>query len=136
MARPLALAPPRCLLNKGFAPRRRIPSCIAPPALLTSHPHPRPTPPNPQTPKTPPTPRRSVCEEQRHWRELSHLYVAYDEYDNAATCMMGHPTVAWDHVAFKDVIAKVSNADLYYKALSFYLQARVRGGMGGGMMGV
>ena len=65
-----------------------------------------------------------MCEEQRHWRELSHLYVAYDEYDNAATCMMGHPTVAWDHVAFKDVIAKVSNADLYYKALAFYLQAR------------
>ena len=65
-----------------------------------------------------------MCEEQRHWRELAHLYAAYDEYDNAATCMMGHPTVAWDHVAFKDVIAKVSNADLYYKALAFYLQAR------------
>jgi hypothetical protein len=31
-----------------------------------------------------------VCEEQQHWRELVFLYVAYDEYDNAALVMMAH----------------------------------------------
>lgn len=29
-----------------------------------------------------------VCEEQMHWKELTFLYVAYDEYDNAAAVMM------------------------------------------------
>ena len=31
-----------------------------------------------------------ACEEQQHWRELVFLYVAYDEYDNAALVMMAH----------------------------------------------
>jgi clathrin heavy chain len=47
------------------------------------------------------------CEEQQHWRELTFLYIAYDEYDNAAATMMTHSTVAWEHVQFKDVATKV-----------------------------
>lgn len=62
-----------------------------------------------------------VCEEQMHWKALSFLYVQYDEYDNAANVMMNHSPEAWEHVAFKDVAVKVSNADLFYKAISFYL---------------
>ena len=31
----------------------------------------------------------------------------YDEYDNAAQCMMAHSSVAWEHVQFKDVAVKV-----------------------------
>jgi uncharacterized CHY-type Zn-finger protein len=46
----------------------------------------------------------------------------YDEYDNAAHCMMAHSPVAWEHVTFKDVVIKVSNVDVYYKAIRFYLQ--------------
>ncbi len=63
-----------------------------------------------------------VCEEQQHWRELVFLYVAYDEYDNAALVMMAHSPTAWEHVQFKDVAVKVSNAEVYYKAVSFYLE--------------
>merc|ERR1712188_255743 len=62
-----------------------------------------------------------VCEEQMHWKALSFLYVQYDEYDNAAMVMMNHSPEAWEHVSFKDVAVKVSNADLFYKAISFYL---------------
>lgn len=62
-----------------------------------------------------------VCEEQQHWKELTFLYVAYDEHDNAAGVMMAHSPAAWEHVTFKDVIAKVSSADQYYKAMRFYL---------------
>merc|ERR1711934_1081853 len=62
-----------------------------------------------------------VCEEQMHWKALSYLYVQYDEYDNAANVMMNHSPEAWEHVSFKDVAVKVSNADLFYKAISFYL---------------
>ena len=63
-----------------------------------------------------------VCEEQQHWKELAMLYVQYDEYDNAATVMMAHSPDAWEHVSFKDVCAKVANAEIYYRAVDFYLK--------------
>ena len=61
-----------------------------------------------------------VCEEVHAWDELCFLYVQYDEYDNAAEVMMKHPD-AWEHIRFKDVCAKLSNVDVYYKAIRFYL---------------
>ncbi|KAK9810517.1 hypothetical protein WJX72_012055 [[Myrmecia] bisecta] len=63
-----------------------------------------------------------VCEEYHHWKELVFLYIQYDEYDNAAMVMMNHSPVAWEHVQFKDVAVKVSNVEVYYKAISFYLE--------------
>jgi len=30
--------------------------------------------------------------------------------------------VAWDHITFKDVVVKVSNVDVYYKGVRFYLK--------------
>jgi clathrin heavy chain len=63
-----------------------------------------------------------ACEEQQHWRELTYLYIQYDEYDNAANCMMAHSPVAWEHVQFKDVAVKVSNVEVYYRAIIFYLE--------------
>ena len=62
-----------------------------------------------------------ACEEMSAWKELSFLYIAYDEYDNAAGVMMTHPD-AWEHISFKDVCVKVANVEVYYKALNFYLQ--------------
>jgi clathrin heavy chain len=29
-----------------------------------------------------------ACDEQQHWKELTYLYIQYDEYDNAATTIM------------------------------------------------
>ena len=49
------------------------------------------------------------------------LYDKYEEYDNAVVTMMKHPTVAWKEGLFKEVITKVANIELYYKALQFYL---------------
>lgn len=63
-----------------------------------------------------------ACEEYHHWKELVFLYIQYDEYDNAALVMMSHSPVAWEHVQFKDVAVKVSNAEVYYKAITFYLE--------------
>ena len=39
-----------------------------------------------------------------------------------ALVMMNHSGVAWEHVHFKDVAVKVSNVEVYYKAISFYLE--------------
>ncbi|KAG0165695.1 hypothetical protein DFQ28_008457 [Apophysomyces sp. BC1034] len=62
-----------------------------------------------------------ACSDAHLWRELVFLYVHYDEFDNAVTAMMEHATESWEHSAFKEIIVKVSNVELYYKALRFYL---------------
>jgi len=60
--------------------------------------------------------------EQAHlWSELVFLYDKYEEYDNAVTAMIAHPTEAWRESHFKDIITKVANIELYYKAIQFYL---------------
>ncbi|XP_014667188.1 PREDICTED: clathrin heavy chain 1-like isoform X2 [Priapulus caudatus] len=59
--------------------------------------------------------------EQAHlWAELVFLYDKYDEFDNACLTMMSHPTDAWRESHFKDIITKVANIELYYKAIQFY----------------
>ena len=63
-----------------------------------------------------------ACDEQQHWKELTYLYIQYDEFDNAATTIMNHSPDAYDHMQFKDVCIKVANVELYYKAVHFYLQ--------------
>jgi len=60
--------------------------------------------------------------EQAHlWAELVFLYDKYEEYDNAVTTMMSHPTDAWKEGQYKDIVTKVANIELYYKSLKFYL---------------
>ncbi|XP_054546712.1 clathrin heavy chain 2 isoform X2 [Talpa occidentalis] len=60
--------------------------------------------------------------EQTHlWAELVFLYDKYEEYDNAVLTMINHPAEAWREGQFKDIIVKVANVELCYKALQFYL---------------
>lgn len=60
--------------------------------------------------------------EQAHlWPELVFLYDKYDEFDNAILTIMAHPTEAWREPQFKDIVTKVANIELYYKAIQFYL---------------
>jgi len=63
-----------------------------------------------------------LTEKAHLWPELVFLYVKYDEFDNAALAMMERSADAWEHNQFKDVIVRVANIEIYYKALSFYLQ--------------
>uniref|UniRef100_A0A8C1YGK2 Clathrin, heavy chain b (Hc) n=1 Tax=Cyprinus carpio TaxID=7962 RepID=A0A8C1YGK2_CYPCA len=61
--------------------------------------------------------------EQAHlWGELVFLYDKYEEFDNAIITMMNHPSDAWKESQFKDIITKVANVELYYKATQFYLE--------------
>ena len=63
-----------------------------------------------------------ACEVAHLWQQLVFLYTHYDEYDNAALTIMEHSADAWDHGPFKDIILKVSNLEIYYRALRFYLE--------------
>ncbi|EIW79173.1 clathrin heavy chain 1 [Coniophora puteana RWD-64-598 SS2] len=56
------------------------------------------------------------------WPELVFLYIKYDEFDNAALAMIERSADAWEHNQFKDTIVRSANIEIYYKALSFYLQ--------------
>jgi len=62
------------------------------------------------------------CEEANLWPELVFLYCHYDEWDNAALAMMERAPEAWEHHSFKDIVIKVANLEIYYRALNFYLQ--------------
>ena len=61
---------------------------------------------------------------ERFWgQQLFYFHLhGVQEYDNAALVMMAHSPVAWEHVQFKDVAVKVSNVEVYYRAVSFYLE--------------
>lgn len=60
--------------------------------------------------------------EQAHlWAELVFLYDKYEEYDNAVITMISHPSEAWREAHFKEMITKVANIELYFKAIQFYL---------------
>lgn len=63
-----------------------------------------------------------ACEEAHLWPEVIFLYVHYDEWDNAALAMMERAADAWEHQSFKDTVTKVTNLEIYYRALSFYLE--------------
>ncbi|KAJ3329008.1 hypothetical protein HDU76_008837 [Blyttiomyces sp. JEL0837] len=63
-----------------------------------------------------------ACEAAHLWSELVFLYTHYDEYDNAALTIMSHSPDAWEHATFKDIIVKIANLEIYYKALRFYLE--------------
>eukprot|EP01137_Pigoraptor_chileana_P023616 Opistho-2@90187 len=65
-----------------------------------------------------------AAEDAHLWQELVFLYIHYDEFDNAVLTMIKHPSEAWNHAQFKDIIVKVANNELYYKALTFYLDSQ------------
>eukprot|EP00055_Hartaetosiga_balthica_P005740 m.17283 g.17283 ORF g.17283 m.17283 type:complete len:1668 (+) comp4760_c0_seq1:19-5022(+) len=55
------------------------------------------------------------------WSELVFLYSKYEDFDNAIQTMMKYPAQAWTHKSFLDMILKVANTELFYKAIDFYL---------------
>jgi len=63
-----------------------------------------------------------ACEQAHLWSELVFLYDKYEEFDNAILTMISHPSEAWRENHFKDIISKVANIELYYKAIDFYLE--------------
>ena len=62
-----------------------------------------------------------ACEEANLWPELVFAYYHYDEFDNAALSVMERPENSWEHQQFKEIVVKVANLEIYYKAINFYL---------------
>ncbi|RIB06152.1 armadillo-type protein [Gigaspora rosea] len=66
-----------------------------------------------------------ACDEAHLWKEMVFLYENYGEFDNGSLAMMNHASDAWELSRFKDIIVKVSNVEIYYKALKFYMDERL-----------
>mmetsp|Transcript_77481 Transcript_77481/g.134401 ORF Transcript_77481/g.134401 Transcript_77481/m.134401 type:complete len:1720 (-) Transcript_77481:143-5302(-) len=62
----------------------------------------------------------NACERHSLWEQAVFLYMHYDEYDSAANTMMAHSPTAFSHDQFLMIMQKVSNMELYYRALQFY----------------
>jgi len=62
-----------------------------------------------------------ACERHYLWSEAVFLLTHYDEFDQAANMMMAHSPTAWTHDQFLMVMQKVANAEIYYRALTFYV---------------
>jgi clathrin heavy chain len=62
----------------------------------------------------------NACERHNLFEQAVFLYTHYDEFDSAANTMMSHSPTAFVHDQFMMIMGKVSNAELYYRALQFY----------------
>jgi clathrin heavy chain len=63
-----------------------------------------------------------ACEQYQMWPEAVFLHSQYGQFDQAVITMMEHSPTAWKHDLFSQNIVKVSNHDLYYRAMIFYLE--------------
>merc|ERR1719491_1389986 len=62
-----------------------------------------------------------ACERHSHWEHAVFLYTHYDEFDAAANTMMSHSPVAFAHDQFQMILQKVSNSEIFYRAIQHYL---------------
>jgi clathrin heavy chain len=63
-----------------------------------------------------------ACERFMLWSEAVYLYSHYNEFDNAINIMIEHSPYAFQNDLYLQLIQKVSNTDLYYKSMVFYLE--------------
>jgi len=63
-----------------------------------------------------------ACSQNQHWPEAVFLYSHYDQHETAVEVLMQHSTQCWRHDLFKETISHVSNTEVYYRAIDFYLR--------------
>jgi len=62
------------------------------------------------------------CEKYWLWQEAVFLHSHYEEYDNAIKTMIEHSPTAFNHEIFMNLIQKVSQHELYVRAVEFYIE--------------
>ncbi|KAH0480016.1 MAG: hypothetical protein KVP17_004537 [Porospora cf. gigantea B] len=63
-----------------------------------------------------------ACERNELWRELVFVHCTYGEFDQAVHVTLKHADVAWSHEAFCRTQAKVSNTEILYRCVDFYVE--------------
>jgi len=62
-----------------------------------------------------------ACQKNLHWAECVFLYSHYDQYDNAVDVLIRHSAECWRHDLFKETVKHVSNTEIYYRSIDFYI---------------
>ena len=62
------------------------------------------------------------CENYQMWAEAVQLHQTYEQDNQAIQTMIDHSPTAFRHDVFCQSIVKVSNHDLFYRAIIFYLE--------------
>jgi clathrin heavy chain len=63
----------------------------------------------------------NACRDNACWAELVFLHQSYEEHDEAIKMMMEHSSEAFNLSIYNDNIIHVSNVELYYKSIDFFL---------------
>ena len=63
-----------------------------------------------------------TCEKMCLWSEAVYMHTHYDQPDNAINIMIEHSPTAFTHDIMVSLLQKVTNTDLYYKTILFYLE--------------
>lgn len=63
-----------------------------------------------------------TCEAQQLYQAVVTLYLSYGEVDQAVLTSIRRHTQAWSHEKLLQAIKKVTNRDVLYKTVSFYVQ--------------
>lgn len=63
-----------------------------------------------------------ACKKYQMWPEVVFLNTQYGQFDQAIMSMIEHSPSCWKHDLFSQDIVKVSNYDLYYRSMIFYLE--------------
>jgi clathrin heavy chain len=62
-----------------------------------------------------------TCERMCLWAEAVYMHTHYDQPDHAINIMIEHSPTAFSHEILVSLLQKVTNKDLCFKAISFYL---------------
>lgn len=65
-----------------------------------------------------------ACRANQMWLEAVHLYNYHSQFDNAVDTIMLHSAECWSHDLFKTTVHQVSNSEMFYRAIEFYLRER------------
>ena len=63
-----------------------------------------------------------VCQTYHLWKEVVYLHSNFNEFDKAVKVMIEHSPYCFNHDTFITYLLKVSNTELYYRSINFYLQ--------------
>jgi len=56
------------------------------------------------------------------WNEVVFLYKKSADFNKAAKVIMDHPEDCFEDITFKEIIVEVTQPDIYYDAIKFYIE--------------
>ena len=62
------------------------------------------------------------CKKYQLWVEMCALYQCNNDFEGAASVVLEHSAVAWEHIGFTELLNKVDSTAVLYEAVIFYIR--------------